>query len=412
MFRRTEECENGSGTVAIATMELEQIRNELDLYKRAFAEIQTVAQATSNGDFSSRIVHWGEFGELSLVLAHLNHSYDMADAFVRESTASLEAAMNKDYHRKFLTQGILGDFGKGAEIINAASDAMQKTEIERVAQLNELADQFSHLVLQTISNLSSAAEQTSQSSLDLMEHARNNQAKAAMVTTAAEQAAINVQAVASASQELSASVQEIAQQVNLSSERMSSAATDVEATTNKVTELSNASKTIGQIVKLIYDIASQTNMLALNATIEAARAGTAGKGFAVVASEVKSLALQTSDATDDISRQVDDIQDKTGQSVTAIAGIHTAIRALDEIAATIASAAEEQSSATIEITRNIQKASEVTDQVSGNIVDVNNTASHTLACAEELQGAARTMEQQMGELQQQAQDFVANIRTL
>ena len=78
---------------------------------------------------------------------------------------------------------------------------------------------------------------------------------------------------------------------------------------------------IGDVARLIADIAGQTNLLALNATIEAARAGEAGKGFAVVADEVKELAEQTAEATEGISQQIAAIQGATNQAVSAVAAL-------------------------------------------------------------------------------------------
>jgi methyl-accepting chemotaxis protein len=108
------------------------------------------------------------------------------------------------------------------------------------------------------------------------------------------------------------------------------------------------------------DIARQTNLLALNATIEAARAGEAGKGFAVVASEVKNLANQTGKATEDISAQIAGMQTATGEAVEAIKAITETIGRIDQIAATIAAAVEEQSAATQEIARSVQQAARAT----------------------------------------------------
>ena len=92
-------------------------------------------------------------------------------------------------------------------------------------------------------------------------------------------------------------------------------------TNQDIGALAQGAQKIGDVIKLIRDIAGQTNLLALNATIEAARAGEAGRGFAVVASEVKSLAVQTAKATEDISSQIQEVQNSTGKAVEAIGRI-------------------------------------------------------------------------------------------
>src|SRR5262249_55013626 len=134
-------------------------------------------------------------------------------------------------------------------------------------------------------------------------------------------------------------------------------------TDRRIGELAQAAERIGDVLTLIAGIAEQTNLLALNATIEAARAGQAGRGFAVVASEVKALAGQTAKATDEIRTQIVGMQTATQESVAAIKQIGGTIGRLSEIAATIATAVDQQGAATDEIARNVTQAARGTAQV-------------------------------------------------
>jgi methyl-accepting chemotaxis protein len=120
-----------------------------------------------------------------------------------------------------------------------------------------------------------------------------------------------------------------------------------------VGKLGESSAEIGEVIKSITSIAEQTNLLALNATIEAARAGEAGKGFAVVANEVKDLAQETAKATEDISRRVEQIQVDTEAAVAAISEISGIIARINDTQSTIASAVEEQTATTNEMSRNV-----------------------------------------------------------
>ncbi len=402
-----------ANTIQVADAgEQSEAEKELAKYKKAFKQIYDVAHRVAKGDFTARIIYWDQFGDLSKTLAALNQSYDLADAFVRESGASLQAAQKKEYHRKFLSHGILGDLGRGAEINNIATQSMLDAENDRRNTLNNLANQFESQVMEVINNLTKVSAETNDNASGMMNHARDNQSRANAVAAAAEQATVNVQTVAAAAEELTASVEEIAHQVTNSSQKTSTAATDAQKASATINELDEASGTIGQVVNLISDIAEQTNLLALNATIEAARAGEAGRGFAVVASEVKSLAQQTANATSDISSQVSDIQDKTQTSVGAVTDVSTVIETLNEIANAIAAATEEQSSATMEISRNIQEASQGTMEVSSNIAEVSETATRTLSRAEDLVNAAQEIQEQTAGLKVKSEAFIESIRTM
>ena len=163
-----------------------------------------------------------------------------------------------------------------------------------------------------------------------------------------------------ATEELSASVDEIGKRVRESNRIAEAAVLQAEQTDGRIGKLSRAAQQIGDVVKLITAIAEQTNLLALNATIEAARAGEAGRGFAVVASEVKSLASQTARATDEISSHISGMQGATQESVAAIKEIGGTIGQISEIASSIATAVEQQGSATQEIARSVQSVAQGT----------------------------------------------------
>ena len=197
------------------------------------------------------------------------------------------------------------------------------------------------------------------------------------VAVAAEQTSANVQTVASATEQLSMSIRQISEQVAYSTRIADQAVKVTELTTSRVTGLTVAAQEIGQVLTMITEIASRTNLLALNATIEAARAGDAGKGFTVVAQEVKSLAHQTATATDHIARQVADIRNATAEAVEAIGGICETIANINEVSASISAAVEEQGAATAEIVRSIEQAAGGTQEVSANIADVQQVANDT-----------------------------------
>ena len=209
------------------------------------------------------------------------------------------------------------------------------------------------------------------------------------VAAASEEASTNVQTVASAGEELFSSINEISRQVAESARISNEASEHAQQTNVQINGLAEAAQGIGEVISLINDIASQTNLLALNATIEAARAGEAGKGFAVVASEVKNLATQTGKATEDISVKIAQIQTATQQSVTAIGTITHTIGRINEISTMIASAVEEQGSATQEIARNVQEeAARGTQEVSSGISHVSQVVGETGAAATQVLSSA------------------------
>jgi methyl-accepting chemotaxis protein len=297
-----------------------------------------------------------------------------------------------------------------ADAMAAEQESQRRDKEERSRRLEKSAASFNENVGGVVRAVSAATMQLQSSAHSMSETADRASRRAAAVATASGDATINVQTVASAAEELSASITVIALHVTQSS-RIARQAVDEADRTNTVIEgLAEAAQRIGDVVKLINGIAGQTNLLALNATIEAARAGDAGKGFAVVATEVKSLAMQTAKATDDIASQVAAIQAATTKAVAAIKGIGVTIRSISEIATSISAAVEEQGVATQDIARNVQQASEGTSKVSGNIAGVSEAAGETGHAADQVLSAAREMAQQTDSLRLEVNRFLAEVK--
>ncbi|NBO18673.1 MAG: PAS domain S-box protein [Proteobacteria bacterium] len=168
----------------------------------------------------------------------------------------------------------------------------------------------------------------------------------------------SIQAVSAAAEEMSASIGEISSNMTSSNQSVSNIASMVDNTTGLMEKLRETSASMESVVELIRGIAGQVNLLALNATIEAARAGEAGKGFAVVASEVKSLASQVGKATDDIAGKITELQASTKLAAESAAAVNTVTTTVRESISAVASAIEEQSAVTREISGNMGKATQ------------------------------------------------------
>lgn len=253
--------------------------------------------------------------------------------------------------------------------------------------------------------VSSAVTELEATAQSMSSMASDTQVQATTVAAAAEEAATNVATVAASTEELTASIAEISKQIQESTSLTTQVREKADSTNVTVGTLKQAADKIGEVINLINDIAEQTNLLALNATIEAARAGDAGKGFAVVASEVKNLASETAKATEEIGKQISEMQQVTDTAVVSIEDISGAINQLDTLATAIASAISEQSTATQEIARNVEQASTGTTEVTSNITNVSQAAKETGESAEQVLLTAKELGTQSDNLQRQVVEF-------
>ena len=250
----------------------------------------------------------------------------------------------------------------------------------------------------TAATVTDAASSLGTSSTAVRDAVEGVSSQAGVVAAAAEQVSRNIQSVAAGAEQMGASIREIAQSANYAASASTEAVTQARTTSVTVTELGESAREIGDVVRAITSIAEQTNLLALNATIEAARAGEAGKGFAVVAGEVKELAQESARAADDITRRITANQEQTDRAVTAIGEITSTVARINDYQLTIASAVEEQTATTNEMSRSIVEAATGASEIAATIGGVAAASATSASVVGEMTSSVQDVAAMGGDL--------------
>jgi methyl-accepting chemotaxis protein len=291
--------------------------------------------------------------------------------------------------------------------LSAERERARAARDRRQQAMDRQLDDFGASIAGVMQSFGAAASEMRTVAAEVSGGASQTRSSTSGTVQRADASARELNEVAASAGDLAESINAISVKIVTVTDLVQAAVRHASATDSKVAGLSQAADQIGEIVRLITDIASRTNLLALNATIEAARAGEAGRGFAVVAGEVKALAAQTAKATEQIGGQIIRIRGATQEAVRAVRAVSDAISEAAGVVTAIATSVEEQSSATHAITTHVQSVNAGTTEATGAMRQVLTIAESTDSSSAKLAATADRLGQTAETMRSEVTEFLA-----